>query len=121
MTKKEFLDNLTEIGKVCTDRELSRIRDLCFTAQEADRAAIKNYDQGIAHARLINKGDTVARMQRNTASLSYLLSMAYDVADSIKHEVSQILIADNEAQKTEKEKRDEIIKKMTNKKYHTKS
>lgn len=120
MTKKEFLDNLTEIGKVCTDRELSRIRDLCFTAQKADRAAIKNYDQGIAHARLIGKGDTVMRIQRNTAALSYLLSMAYDAADSIKHEVSQILIADEEAQKIERDKRDEIIKKMTNKKYHTK-
>lgn len=119
MTKKEFLDNLTEIGKVCTDRELSRIQDLCFTAQEADRAAIKNYDQGIAHARLIDHGDTVVRLQRNTAALSYLLSMVYDVADSIKHEVSQILIADEEAQKTERDRRNEIIKKLTNKKYHT--
>lgn len=118
MSENEFLDCLAIIGNVCTKKELERMKYLKSESQAAERSSVKIRNFGMTYARTIGMDDKIVRLDRNIAALSYLLSMAYDITDSIRSEITEILLANENYKQEELKKRKETIEKLSQKKYN---
>ena len=118
MSENEFLNCLTDIGNICTKKEIARMRDLRLQVQMAERSSILIHNSGMAHARVIGMEDKIIRLERNVAALSYLLSMSHDIAESMRSEIVEILKANDMHNQDELQKRKETIKKLSQKKYN---
>lgn len=107
--KKTFLNLLMEAGDVA---EKQYANNLLILHDAAKKAKIGLAEIDIKDARRIDMADEVIRLQRNAAALKYLLSMAYQVANSMSAGLREICLANDVAELHRTEHAAEIRRKQ---------